>query len=109
MCQPKGHVTRICWWQDGKRRVIGYVLGKMNDDELEMSLSKLAEMPLEELMNRPVQLRKGHVTSLAVLRSHRRLGVSLIEQALRLLATSLPMLRSRTRLRVSLVDHTDGL
>jgi len=43
--------------QDYHRNTVGYVMGKMDDEELEKN-------------------RHGHITSVAVLRSHRKLGIA---------------------------------
>ncbi len=54
--------------QPDKHKIVGYLLGKMDDEHVE-DLGAL----LEDAEGGPVF---GHVTSLAVLRSHRKLGVS---------------------------------
>ncbi|TIA89468.1 hypothetical protein E3P99_02053 [Wallemia hederae] len=46
--------------EDHKGRIVGYILGKMNDD----------------MDSKPGQLPNGHVTSISVLRSYRRLGLA---------------------------------
>ncbi|TIC45932.1 acyl-CoA N-acyltransferase [Wallemia mellicola] len=46
--------------EDHKGRIVGYILGKMND----------------EMDSKPGQLPNGHVTSISVLRSYRRLGLA---------------------------------
>ena len=55
----------ICWpaiihvAEDAKGRIVGYVLSKMNDDD-----------------KKDDKTVHGHITSLAVLRSHRRMGLA---------------------------------
>ncbi|KAJ2497375.1 N-terminal acetyltransferase A complex catalytic subunit ard1 [Coemansia sp. RSA 1972] len=65
-------------------RVVGYVLGKMNDDD--------PETPLD-----------GHITSLSVLRSYRRLGLAerLMTQAQRAMAEVFGANRVSLHVRVS--------
>lgn len=54
--QPLIHIA-----EDEKGRVVGYVLAKMNDDSLSDDKDKE---------------KHGHITSLAVLRTHRKLGIA---------------------------------
>lgn len=48
--------------EDSKGRIVGYVLAKMNDDAYEEGKEK--------------DIKHGHITSLAVLRTHRQLGLA---------------------------------
>lgn len=54
--QPLIHIA-----EDEKGRVVGYVLAKMNDDGTE---------------DKDKDIKHGHITSLAVLRTHRNLGIA---------------------------------
>jgi ribosomal protein S18 acetylase RimI-like enzyme len=61
----------ICWpsilfvAEDTKGRIVGYVLSKMNDDERREDDKKAGKREVN-----------GHITSLAVLRTHRRQGLA---------------------------------